>query len=262
MLTNKSVTLVANVSNTLVWSSGDFQNALGSGSATVPFPFALELSVTNNTAQVVYLSVAYTTDVRSVALVGGRPVGAVPALTSATIGPRNSAELGFFDKNVQNITVTLVSAADGTVTISPVLRQPGSAGGGGAGGYIGGSDRSAQDYTIIPFCEIGYTTGPGFFTPVDSYTVPTGKRAFLENLYASIDPTPSYPGTMELIFGIAPSGIQIKLKSEMNTSAQLVIPTRFYEMNAGDTLIASVANNDGGTQSYELRYSVTIKEVF
>lgn len=182
----KSAVLVANIQGTLTWSGSDFQQTLGD--AQPELPMSVAFTVQNQTAQVVYIGVQYTTRSLNYALNDGRNIAGIPAGQTVRVSAATAPALASFPGDLVSISLSLTSAAAGTVTVSLEAGEPQGGAGGAGSALIGLDDRTTSDYIQVRLALSQLVAGGN--TVNQLYTVPVGKRAEIVSFSADCSATP------------------------------------------------------------------------
>ena len=194
----KTVTLVANTQNTINWGLSDFANTLGQNHGIIHDQISLSFQVVNNTPQVCYIGLSYTTITNSFNVSDRKSVAAVPANSSLNITPLTTPSLAIIGPDIVSIQMTLLSAGAGTVVVNMQAdtAQPASASG---GSLFGLDDRSISDYIIFSLGgKVTLGSGSSGGTTTNSYTIPAGKRGSVIGIYVVLPPIPQQEGQIEI----------------------------------------------------------------
>lgn len=243
-LTQKSVTLVANVRSTLTWAGTDLSNYTASQSK-LQGAYSVSVLVTNTTTQVVYLDFAYTTESGlTTALLGGKIVAGVNAGTTAQVA------LGHINEGATQLILGLIAAASGSVKAQILLTDT------AVTDNIGAQERVISDYVPV---EIVAST---FYTPGISsatiYTVPANRRAKVLHLAVLLSPTPSDYRLMTIVLTSTYFDLQI-VSDRFAVQHAEVTPVDAY-LEAGQSIGVIVTNTD--TINHHAGYVARINEIY
>lgn len=190
ILPAKAVSQVLNTTVTLTWGATDFARAFPE--SIIKKSVAMRLSCSTTATQAVYIGVRYSTATKDYRVAERKTIAQIPASGSVEVTPSSVAALGLLNEWIISITVELTAASTGTTTVTLIIDDDPPPLSSNPGEFRGLDAIAADDYQIISFSSSA-SLGPGSFSTVTLYTVPAGKRAVLDDLYAEIYPTPSYP---------------------------------------------------------------------
>lgn len=255
----KSIVLVANVESTLVWSGADFQQSLGY--AQPEQPISMTFAVRNGTTQVCYIAISYEVRNTVYSINDRRSIAGIPAGGTLRISSNVAAELASLGPDLKNVTLYLISAGAGLITVTAEgfdkTTSPGSVGGNGQS--IGLDQRSVLDYTVIVIAISQLIPPLGNLTV--SYTVPALKRAAVMSYYGSCQPTPAGYGdsTVSLFNGL----FEVQLHSEQFSSSQIFMSGDLGNADAGAIIKVNAHNfNIGAGNDRFLQATAIIHEFF
>lgn len=255
----KTVALTANVQSTLIWSGTDFQKTLGD--AQPEKPISMTFSVQNGTGQVCYIAISFQTRNVTYNINDRRSIAGIPANTTMRISSNSAAELASLGPDLVSVTLYLISAGAGNVTVVAEgfdqTTSPGSAGG---SQNIGLDQRAVLDYVQVRLYIDGLINGAGTVVGV-SYTVPAGKRAEIISFTAQIDPTPF--GTADCTVLVISPVFRLGLRSEMFDAAIIYMGGGLGTLEANDIITLDAINDNPqlGIQRHMVGI-VIIKEYF
>jgi hypothetical protein len=196
----KSVAQVLNTTVTLTWSAVDFGRAFPE--SIIKHTVSMRLSCTTTATQAVNVGVRYSTATKDYRVAERKTIAQIPASGSVEITPAGVAALGLLNEYIISITVELTAASTGTTTVTLIIDDDPPPLSNDAGEFRGLDAINAFDY--IPF-QNGVTgqmplgaTGPTLL-----YAVPSGKRAYLDIMFALIAPTPSFADAAFIQFWIS-----------------------------------------------------------
>lgn len=236
----KIVTLVANVENTLVWSGADFQKSLGY--AQPEQPISMVFTVQNGTAQVCYIAISFRTRNVTYAIKDRRSIAGIPAGGSLRISSDVAAELASLGPDLVSVTLYLISAAAGTITViaegSDTRLSPGSVGSGGQN--IGLDERVVLDYIKINLSASAVV--PGGSASTVTYSVPSGKRAKLVSIWGQIEATPLGYGDAFIMFSA--TGFAYAIRSEPFNPVTKEIGGDIVFLEAGTSIDLTIENDN------------------
>lgn len=235
----KTATLVANVQSILIWSGFDFQQTLGYAEPETPLNVAF--TVQNLTAQVCYIGIQYQTVNTSVGLNGGKTVASIPANSSIRIDNNQAPALSSIGPDVQNITLTLISAGAGNVIVAFEASDGAQANGIASAGQ-GLDARTPYDYiarSLIIANQV--TSGFGQIT----FVVPAGKRCLIESILAEVPPTP-YPAMSYAIFSCSNPSYTLSIYSLQQRHAIISMGGGLLIAESGATLAVGFQNGSVG----------------
>ncbi len=232
----KTVTLTSNTANAIVWGSDDFTRHLGS--AKILSECSVNLKVVSTCNQAVYIGLSYITD--TITTNAGAFATTVAKNASLTLSAKTIQQLAVLPENIRSLTLSLITVGSGTVTVSLEVNAPERAV--TPQQFIGGTVQAADDYLRI-FRWAQAVCGPsnptGLINPAGfAYTVPAGKRAFVEKLTIEINPLPVQSGGVNIyiLLNDDPAQQVEWVSSNMYEVQRYVAPTRSLVLNEGDRL--------------------------
>lgn len=240
----KAVTLVNDVQSTLVWSGAEFGITLGQDNTVIKRNVSIAFQVQNNTSQVVYIGLRYETRQMSYNLSQSTAIAAVKANQSVFIDYKSVPALSNIGPDLVSITMTLLSAASGSVLVSLGFDAPIMGIGGGDNALIGPSNRLIADY--IPYNSFqGFTIAAGaIIIGTALYTTPAGKRGHVRQINMYIDPIGSFPSVAGISLRLLNSGTIYTLANLTDARNQIIVATDFW-IESGDQLLYDSSNGGG-----------------
>lgn len=183
-LAPKSITLSANIASNIDWGGSDFQVA--HGSAIIQVPIGIRLTVKNDTLQTVYIGLSYKTITNDYVIVDNKSKIGVQRRTTQTFGPNSLGGMGMLEKDLTQLTATLISAAPGNVTLTLELTSPNLNGSSSNEQKIGQDVSNVSDFITRYLADAGVINSS--ISPIiDTFTVPSGKRWHLHDLMVKFD---------------------------------------------------------------------------
>lgn len=189
----KTVTLVANTAQTITWSTPEFYKHLVE--APIMRPVSVRFKVTNNTTNVVYLSLSYETLDYSVPLQERKSLAGVAASTTLELSKATVPAIGALLSGIQSISISLIGAVAGTVSVVLVIDRLDELTASGNMSAIGQDSPTTDGYLQVSQFSNQICNASSNNTLVD-YTVPAGKRFYLDYVAGSIPPVGSFSGVV------------------------------------------------------------------
>lgn len=257
-LAPKNITLAANVPASIVWNGADFQAAHGSG--IIQVPIGIRLTVQNDTLQTVYIGLSYKTLTNEYVIVDAKSRIGVQRGTTQSFGANSLGSMGLLERDLTQLTATLISAAPGNVTLTLELTSPNQ------GGTSSDAQRIGADLSNIDDFVMGSVYGTGLIyaavSPIiNSYVVPSGKRWKLHDLMIGFSRQLfSLTSVSVLTIDGATGNVQTFTYSANgdNEVTTFNINGLFAELKAGDTLRFRIETILTTIKSY--RYQMAYEE--
>lgn len=256
----KTATLIANTQSIVQWGAAEFSSTLGQDQAVPNFPFSVSFQIANNTPQVLYVGVSYQTRYNSYNLADRRAIAAIPANSTLNITPPSVPGLASIGPDVTDITMTLISAAAGDVTVLLIVDEPQSTNAGGTQSFFGLDQRSILDYTLIPLRVSNSIAGGGNIST--GYTVNANKRLFVTGFFVRLECTPFQDN--DLVAVISVDGVTIyQFSSSMRNDVVVTYSQEIWILDAGQTISISITSiNPSISVSHAGEIALTCKETF
>jgi hypothetical protein len=255
----KTITLVANVAQSIVWGIPEFYQHYGKG--IIDTEVSVRFKVQNNTSNVIYLSLSYQTLEYSVPLQERQALAGVQAGQFVELSKATVPAIGKLQHQIQSITLTVIGAAAGSVQVSLVIdRLDELAASGGTGDLIGSSTIITDGYVSIAQFGNQVCNAASNNTIVD-YTVPAGKRFYLDYISGSIPPVGAYPNVVTWTLYM-PSPTIMFLTGNQCEIVHAFVPVQSlnYVFTAGNRIHVDVFN--GSTAAIVAAASLFGREIF
>lgn len=254
----KSVTLIANTAATITWGAPDFGPRFYE--SIIKRNVALRFTCTSTTANSVNVGVQYTTLTKTYQIAERQTLFVIPPNKSIEITAATIPALALLYENITSITVNLISASSGIVTISliiddeppPLTTDPGD--------KIGLDAKLNLDYITINI-PTNSNIIAGTTTTLFTYLVPPGKRFILDLLTGYLPPTPSYPEYLQMRFYLPdPSLSMIFMSKTAEGYTFTALQNSGYIFNAGDLIKVDCINFD--TTAWFVRTFMIGREIY
>lgn len=260
-LQQKQIALVANSTVSLTWAGADFQRAFPE--SIIRKQIALRLTCFSTSVQNgVFVGVSYTTLTKTYQLAERLTIGTIPAGGSVELTAASIPALGRLFENIISITVTLTAPVTGTVTVIPIIDDEPPPLAADLGERIGLDAGIVENAIIIANNGTGNITSGSLGVTNTWYTVPAGKRFYIDTIFVAIGPTASFPADMTVSVIVRINGVDttIALHSNSETVSETFIPPVSTALIGGDRIQTFIDNVSGSTVTYW--FSLIGREVF
>jgi hypothetical protein len=193
----KTVVLVANVAQSITWGVADFFKFWGDG--IVYGNVSVRIRVENTAANAVLLSLNYKTRYAVIPFNERKNIASVVANATIELSKATVPTIGALKDAIESITLTLICGVAGTVRVTLIISDTDELAASGGNALEDGSSAASLESGYI---VVGGSAGGSFVPGVTSatmYTVPAGKRFVLDTYALNIEPSPSYPGLVQVI---------------------------------------------------------------
>lgn len=260
LLATKTINLAANTLGTLTWTGNDFLKALPE--SVIKQRIAVRFSCSTTSTHPVNAGVRYTALNKQYLVAERKTLFVIPASGSVEITPASKPALSYFADWIQSIDLDLTSPVACAVTAvlgiedAPELSAD-------PGPYAGLDVGLVQDY--IPIKLFGSSAIAGGANVVN-YTVPAGKRFFIDYAGWDCPPSPANPGRYQMSIQLTYSGgppIFILRQSRTDRFFAENILTNFnMPMLQGDNILMRVTNDIAITGGFTVSGTLIGREVF
>jgi hypothetical protein len=241
----QTVALGANVQSTIVWNSADIARLFPE--SIIRKPVSLRFSCITTSANAVNCGVRYSTLTKEYLLAERKTLFIIPPNTSTEITPASKPALGLLEPDITSFSLDLVTpTGGGSATVILVVNDEPPPLSSEAGELIGLDARFSEDYILIRVGDSRAVNG-GATQSFTLYTVPAGKRFYLDYFYVIVPATPSFPDTCYVQVNMSISGgtISIPTFSRVDRSNALFVLQNFtLPFGAGDFINVSDVNTD------------------
>lgn len=253
-LVQKSATLVANTANTISWTAPDFNRAFSE--SIIKKQVSVRFTCSSTCANSVNVGVRYSTLTKTYQISERQTLFVIPPNGSVEITPSSKPALGLLYDWITSISLDLLSASGGVVTVVCIVDDEPPPLSADPGELIGLDSKSNQDYITIVSGATDVVAANGGTASHVLYTCPSGKRFIIDYLSVVLDPTPSYPGTLLARWSIfltsIGTAIAAPIYSYTDEHVIYVVPSiSGIILAATGHIDIDVLNNSGTARSYE-----------
>lgn len=260
-LQQQTTALVANSTVSLTWTGNDFQRAFSE--SVIKKPIALRLTAsTTAVGNGVFIGVSYTTLSKTYQLAERLTIGTIPAGGSVELTAASIPAMGRLFQDIVSITITFTSPVGGNVSATLIVDDDPPPLSADLGERVGLDAAVSENAVIIsafgnPFIPSG-TIGNALLW----YTVPVGKRLYIDLLSVSIEATGSYPADGRVLLQLTIAGVPcyVYLFSETERWPTTFLPPIAAALVEGDS-ISTLEYNYSATGIY-YSFSFIGREVF
>jgi len=238
----KTIALVANTAVTISWLASDIARQFPE--SIIKKSVAIRFSCSTTAGNAVYCGVRYSTLTKDYQVAERKTLFVIPPNGSTEVTPSSKPALGLLNTDIVSISLDLTAPVTGNVTVSLIIDDDPPPLSSDPGELIGLDAQLTQDY--IMRVEQGAFNALGSAT-IATYTVPAGKRFFLDTVYINAGPTPSFPGdlvvTLNIIYLVLGTFPYI-LYSESERWNTMILGPFDTPIPTGSTIRIDVVNNN------------------
>ena len=214
----RRVTLSPDIPSDLVWSANEF--SAHTGNAELSRPVSVQFDIFNEGAYAIGISMSYETRTESVPLLEEKENRSVPPNTRLLISSVNLPTLANIRPRANKITARLISLGNVSALVRLRLDEAQEASGQGAGsGFSTGLEAGQYEPVFVREFFVNSVASTGGTL----YTVPSGRRCFVDLLRASTTATPIQYWNLQSEISYSTGGILVVARSDITQNIENVL---------------------------------------